>query len=278
MPTRHREIQHLESAEAGAPPGLARMLDLVAGEPLLQGHVVILTGAAGGIGRITAQMLGAAGASLVLVDLEERRLQDAVDSVAAKGPAPLIEAVDASDFAAFREVNRQTIRHFGAVHGLVNCAALWDPLPLHEITPEAWTRNITATLQTTLAGCQAVLPDMIERGTGSVVNFASTAGEYGSIRPAAHYAAAKGGVIGLTKSLAREAGPRGVRVNALSPGPIDTAALTARGGSHDEIGARTLFGRMGRPEEVAAACIFLLSDLSSFVTGHVLRVNGGALL
>jgi NAD(P)-dependent dehydrogenase (short-subunit alcohol dehydrogenase family) len=111
------------------------------------------------------------------------------------------------------------------------------------------------------------------------VNIASTAGEYGSVSPAAHYAAAKGGVIAMTKSLAREVSPHGVRVNAVSPGPIDTAAL---GAVSDEakarIGARTLFGRLGRPHEIAGACIYLLSPLSTFVTGHVLRVNGGSLL
>ena len=120
---------------------------------------------------------------------------------------------------------------------------------------------------------------MIARGRGSIVNFASTAGEYGSIRPAAHYAAAKGAVIALTKSLAREASPHGVRVNAISPGPTDTVALLAATPEQKAAaGARTLFGRLGRPEEIAAGCVYLFSDMSSFVTGTVLQVNGGSLL
>jgi len=111
------------------------------------------------------------------------------------------------------------------------------------------------------------------------VNFASTAGEYGSISPAAHYAAAKAGVIGLTKSLAREVSPCGVRVNALSPGPTDTVALGAATAEQKaQVGARTLLGRLGEPEEIAHGVLYLLGPLSTFVTGHVLRVNGGALL
>jgi NAD(P)-dependent dehydrogenase (short-subunit alcohol dehydrogenase family) len=120
---------------------------------------------------------------------------------------------------------------------------------------------------------------MIERRQGSIVNFASTSGEYGSITPAAHYAAAKGGVIALTKSLAREVGRYEIRVNAVSPGPIETLALGAVTAEEKAaVGARTLFGRLGRPEEIASACVFLLSPLASFITGHILRVNGGSLL
>jgi NAD(P)-dependent dehydrogenase (short-subunit alcohol dehydrogenase family) len=131
-----------------------------------------------------------------------------------------------------------------------------------------------------VAGCHAVLPGMLARGGGSIVNVASTAGEYGSISPAAHYAAAKGGVIGLTKSLAREAAIGNVRVNAVSPGPTETAATHAGIDPEQKaaVAARTLFNRLGRPEEIAAGCVFLLSPLSTFITGHVLRVNGGSLL
>jgi NAD(P)-dependent dehydrogenase (short-subunit alcohol dehydrogenase family) len=120
---------------------------------------------------------------------------------------------------------------------------------------------------------------MIPRGAGSIVNFASTAGEYGSISPGSHYAAAKGAVIAMTKSLAREVSPHGVRVNAVSPGPTDTVALGAATPEQKAAaGARTLFNRLGRPDEIAAACIYLLSGMSTFVTGTVLQVNGGSRL
>jgi NAD(P)-dependent dehydrogenase (short-subunit alcohol dehydrogenase family) len=249
----------------------------VGGTPLLTGMTVILTGAAGGIGATTARMLGAAGARVALTD----RFEDALGPVAAEaGSDAFAEAIDSSDRASFRAFVERVERRLGPIGGLVNCAGIWETGNFTELDEDAWQRVVTANLDTAVAGCQAVLPGMIERGSGSIVNFASTSGEYGAISPAAHYAVAKGGVIALTKTLAREAGPHQVRVNAVSPGPIGTPSLI--GGATPEqqaaVGARTLFGRLGRPDEIAAACVFLLSPLSTFVHGHVLRVNGGSLL
>jgi NAD(P)-dependent dehydrogenase (short-subunit alcohol dehydrogenase family) len=138
---------------------------------------------------------------------------------------------------------------------------------------------LTANLLSAIASCRAVLPGMLERARGAVVNFASTAGEYGSIRPSAVYAAAKGGVIAFTKSLAREVSPCNVRVNCISPGPIDTPALQAAS-PEDRVAtaARTLLGRIGTPRDIANGVLYLVSDESSFVTGTVLQVNGGSLL
>jgi NAD(P)-dependent dehydrogenase (short-subunit alcohol dehydrogenase family) len=156
---------------------------------------------------------------------------------------------------------------------------LWAPRPYEEIDDEAWLATLDGNLRTAFVACRTVLPGMVARGQGSVVNFASTAGEYGSISPAAHYAAAKGGVVAMTKSLAREVSPHGVRVNAVSPGPIDTVALGAATTEQKAaVGARTLFGRLGRPHEIAGACAFLVSPLSTFMTGTVVQVNGGSLL
>src|SRR5205814_4924335 len=154
--------------------------------------------------------------------------------------------------------------------GIVNCAGLWAPAPYEEVDERAFAETVDANLKTAFVSCRAVLPGMVERGSGSVVNFASTAGEYGSIRAAAHYAAAKGGVIALTKSLAREVSPAGVRVNAVSPGPTDTPALLAATAEQRAIaGSRTLFGRLGRPHEIAGACVFLLSPLLACAAGAV---------
>jgi NAD(P)-dependent dehydrogenase (short-subunit alcohol dehydrogenase family) len=264
---------------------------LAGGMPLLEGRTVILTGAGGGIGRAIARMLVSAGARVALTDLRQEPLDALAGELAqagaaegdgagrGDGPRLLTQAIDAADADAFAALHERTAAELGPVDGLVNCAGLFEKRAHDELDAAAWTRILTANLLTTAAGCQAVLPAMVARGGGSIVNVASTAGEYGSISPASHYAAAKGGVIGLTKSLAREAAPAQVRVNAVSPGPIDTDGLLAATPEQKAVaGSRTLLGRLGQPEEIAGACIFLLSPLSTFVTGHVLRVNGGALL
>lgn len=241
---------------------------------LLEGQTVILTGATGGIGSTIARMLVAAGARLAATDLDEARVSALCAELGAIG-----RALDVADWNAFEGFHSWVESELGPVDGIVNCAGLWAPKPWSEVTPESWAATVNGNLATAFSACRAVLPGMIARGAGSIVNFASTAGEYGSITPAAHYAAAKGGVIAMTKSLAREASPYGVRVNAISPGPTDTVALGAASAEQKAAAAaRTLFNRLGQPHEIAGGCVFLLSPLSTFVTGHVLRVNGGSLL
>jgi NAD(P)-dependent dehydrogenase (short-subunit alcohol dehydrogenase family) len=258
---------------------LEQTLHLAAGAPLLADRPIILTGATGGIGRTIARVLAAAGAQLVVADLSVEAVAGLESELQTDGRRILGRALDASDFDAFAALVDETEQAIGPVEGLVNCAGLWEPMDYEDVDAAAWERTVAANLTTAFAGCSAVLPRMVARGNGSVVNFASTAGEYGSISPAAHYAAAKGGVVAMTKSLAREVGPAGVRVNAISPGPIDTIALGAVTPEQKaKVGQRTLLNRLGRPEEIATGCLFLLCPLSSFVTGHVLRVNGGALL
>jgi NAD(P)-dependent dehydrogenase (short-subunit alcohol dehydrogenase family) len=245
-----------------------------AAERMLAGQTVILTGATGGIGATIARMLVAAGARLAVADLAEERVGELASELGCHG-----EAVDVSSWRAFAGFHERVEAALAPVDGLVNCAGLWAPRPYDEIDERAWAETLAGNLGTAFAACRTVLPAMVARGSGSVVNFASTAGEYGSIRPAAHYAAAKGGVIALTKSLAREVSPHGVRVNAVSPGPIDTPAFgAATTEQRAAANARTLFGRIGQPHEIAGACVFLLSPLATFMTGHVLRVNGGSLL
>ena len=241
---------------------------------LLDGRVVILTGATGGIGTTIARMLVAAGARVAVTDLADDRVSELASALDCFGAA-----ADVSSLESFGAFHAQAEATLGPTDGIVNCAGLWAPLPYEDVDEEAWAQTIAGNLATAFVTCRTVLPRMVERGAGSVVNFASTAGEYGSITPAAHYAAAKGGVVAMTKSLAREVSPHGVRVNAVSPGPIDTVALGAATPElKASVGARTLFGRLGRPHEIAGACVFLLSPLSTFMTGTVLQVNGGSLL
>ena len=246
---------------------------------LLEGLTVILTGATGGIGRRIASALATSGARVGVTDLSRDAVLTLTEELREAGFSAIGDGFDASsadDFDAFHE---RMMSELGEVDGLVNCAGLWEPKPFQEISTSDLARVMTANVTTAFVACRSVLPAMIARRRGSVVNFASTAGEYGSITPGAHYAAAKGAVIGLTKSLAREASPHNVRVNAISPGPVDTVALGAATPQQKaDVGARTLLGRLGEPDEIAAGCVYLLSPMSSFVTGHVLRINGGSLL
>jgi NAD(P)-dependent dehydrogenase (short-subunit alcohol dehydrogenase family) len=243
----------------------------------LAGQTIILTGAAGGIGRWISEALCAAGANPLLLDLPGDSLLALEQLV--HGTTAEVRAADVSDRDTVVELVRELERERGAIDGLVNCAGLWQVRAWHDIDDRAWENVLNANLKSAFVCCQTVLPGMVGRGGGAVVNFASTAGEYGSISPAAHYAAAKAAVIGLTKSLAREVGPYGVRVNAVSPGPTDTAALAVNTDEQKaKVEARTLLGRLGQPNEIADAVIYLVGPMSTFVTGHVLRVNGGALL
>jgi len=245
--------------------------------PLLAGMTVVLTGAAGGIGRHISRVLCEAGSNPILLDRPGETLTALTEAM--RDTTAEVYATDVTDRDEVRALVEQTERERGAIEAIVNCAGLWEVRNWDEIDDADWQAVVDANLKSAFVCCQAVLPGMVRRGRGSVVNFASTAGEYGSISPAARYAAAKAGVIGLVKSLAREVSPSGVRVNAISPGPTDTVALGANSAElKARVGSRTLLGRLGEPEEIAHAVLYLVGPMSTFVTGHVLRVNGGSLL
>jgi NAD(P)-dependent dehydrogenase (short-subunit alcohol dehydrogenase family) len=243
----------------------------------LKDRVVVVTGAAGLIGREVCQLLAAHGARLAVTDVNEEGLGTLLRDLSAD--ACWGRPVDAASLAGFTDFVAEATERTGVPDVLVNVAGLFRMEDFVSSEPAGWAEMISANLVTALVACRAVLPAMVAGGAGSIVNFASTAGEYGSIRPAAAYAAAKAGVIGFTKSLAREVSPSGVRVNAISPGPIDTPAFQAASPQERATAeARTLLGRMGQPADIAHGVLYLASDESAFVTGTVLQVNGGSLL
>jgi NAD(P)-dependent dehydrogenase (short-subunit alcohol dehydrogenase family) len=243
----------------------------------LDGRVAMVSGAAGGMGADIARALLEAGAAVSLSDVAPEPLA----AVAEDLPADRVLALtaDLSGLAGAEAWTAATLERFGRVDALVSVAGAWRIRPFLEADGDELDLMLAANLKTAFHAAQAVAPHMIERGSGSIVNFASTAGEYGSISPAAHYAAAKGAVIGFTKSLARELSPLGIRVNAVSPGPIDTPALAGgRPVDRERVARRTLLGRLGTPGDIAHAVLYLVGDGSTFGTGHVLGVNGGSLL
>lgn len=242
----------------------------------LADRVVMMSGAAAGMGAAIIDALAGAGARLSLTD----RAEDALSAMGARLPSDaLVMASDLSVPSGARRWAEATIERFGRIDALVSVAGAWQIRDFLDVEEAELDRMLAANLKTAFNAAQAVAPQMIAQGAGSIANFASTAGEYGSISPATHYAAAKGAVIAMTKSLARELSPRGVRVNVISPGPIDTAALAGgRPIDRQRVADRTLVGRLGTPADIAAAVLYLVGDGSTFVTGHVLGVNGGSFL
>jgi NAD(P)-dependent dehydrogenase (short-subunit alcohol dehydrogenase family) len=245
----------------------------------LRGKVALVTGAAGGIGRETARLLAEEGAAVAAADVRHDEAEATAATARQEGVAALAVAVDVTQEASVDAAVRAVEGTLGPVDVLVNSAGLYRVGGLEAVTPEAWDALLDVNLRGTFLVCRAVLPGMLERGRGSVVNLSSISGRTKATLAAPSYVASKAGVIGLTMSLAAQAAPRGVRVNAVAPGPADTDMV--RGLSPD-LQARLLttipMGRLATAREVAQAIVFLASDAAAFVTGETLNVNGGAFM
>ena len=213
-----------------------------------------MTGAAGGIGGASADALAAAGMAVARTDL------------------PL----DVADAVAVAGLVAQTEADLGPIEVLVNCAGYVEEMPLAELTDPEWNRMLRVHLGGTWHTCRAVAPGMAARGRGAIVNTSSELALCGA-ELHAHYCAAKGAIIGLTKSLALELGGRGVRVNAVAPGATDTALLTDTWRTPAYLASLPL-GRLSTAAEIAATVAFLASDAAAYVTGQVVSPNSGAVI
>lgn len=250
---------------------------MVAQPDQLEGEVALVTGAAGGIGPAVVRALLEAGSDVAMTDLTAHALEGASQTMGDRDV--LVVAGDAADSEFMRKELDAVEERYGPISILVNCVGAFRMQYFDDISDSEWNEVVSANLTTVFVACREAGARMKGHERGSIVNVASTAGEEGSFRPAAHYAAAKGGVIALTKTLARELASSGVRVNAVSPGPIDTPSLQATTDeARAEAASRTLIGRIGTPEEVANAVLYLVNPGAGYVTGEVLRVNGGSLL
>jgi 2-hydroxycyclohexanecarboxyl-CoA dehydrogenase len=241
----------------------------------LQGSVALVTGGASGIGAATSRRLAAEGARVVVADRDDEAAQKLAADIGGEAVA-----FDVTDLGGLRAAIGHVGAAFGPIDVLVNNAG-GDRAALFLDTDETtWDDVLAVNLTGVIACTHAVLPSMVDRRRGAIVNVASEAGRVGMVGGAV-YAAAKAGVIGFTKAIAREGARHGVRCNAVAPGPISTPLLD--GLAHDPLGARirqgmidaTVLGRCGEPDEVAAAIAYLASDDASFVTGHTLAVSGG---
>ncbi|BEU28545.1 SDR family NAD(P)-dependent oxidoreductase [Paraburkholderia sp. 22B1P] len=246
----------------------------------LSERVVIITGAASqqGIGFAAARRMATEGATVVLLDLDEDKVASAA---AALGNPHLGFACDVSDAEQCKVVARQVFAKFGRTDVLVNSAGVSQPKAALEIDAVDLARIFDVNVNGTFFMSQAVIPYMKRRSSGSIVCIGSVSAQRGGgIMGGAHYSASKGAVHSLAKSLARELAGTGIRVNAIAPGLIETGFIAGR---IDEVRraaviADTPLGRLGTADDVAKACLYLASDMSSYVTGIVLDVNGGLLI
>jgi NAD(P)-dependent dehydrogenase (short-subunit alcohol dehydrogenase family) len=236
----------------------------------LRGKVALVTGGGAGIGKATCLRFAAEGASVVVSDINEEAAKDVASAAAESGGSAIADRTDTSDEAQVKSAIDRTISEFGTIDVLVNNAGVGGGVP--------WDKMIAINLSGVYYGLLHGAEAMAQRGGGSIVNLSSMLGLIALPFPGAEsYVAAKHGVVGLTKQFANSYGRRGLRVNCINPGWIETAMTDpiAQAGAKEMMEQGAPLGRMGKPEEVAAVALFLASDEASFVTGASFVVDGG---
>lgn len=244
----------------------------------LKGKVILLTGAAGGIGRAAALAFAREGASVVLADVDETAGERVAAEVRDAGGEAWFFRVDVTDRQGVSQMVSEARYRYGRIDVLVNNAGITRDALLPNLTEDDWRRVLDVNLSGVLYCTQAAVPVMLEQGRGKIINTASVSGVYGNVGQT-NYAAAKAGVIGMTKTWAKELGPKGITVNAVAPGFIETE-MTAKVPEKvlAKIRERIPLRRLGKPEDVANVYVFLASDASDYLNGAVLHVDGGIAL
>ncbi len=245
--------------------------------------VAFITGGGGGIGGATARLLASDGIAVAVADVSPDLADETAATIGADGGRALAVRLDVTDRESVARAVRTVGEELGPVDRLVNAAGIFDWAAMEDIDDDAFEAMFRVHVFGMHAVCRAVVPGMVARGRGAVVNITSIHAIRGQAN-AVHYASAKGAILSYTKALAREKAPHGVRVNAVAPGPIDTPML--RGGMDEDEAERRFTervkiipaGRLGTPGEIASGIAFLLSPSASYLTGHVMTIDGGEVM
>lgn len=244
----------------------------------LANKVAVITGAGSGIGRETALLFAEEGAKVVVADINEKSGTEVVEEIRKKGGEAFFIRLDTTSSEQSRQMVRETVDRYNRIDVLINNAGIVQDALLTKMTEEQWDRVINVNLKGVFNCTRAVVDVMINEGKGVIINASSIVGIFGNVGQT-NYSAAKAGLIGMTKTLAKELGKKGVRVNAVAPGFISTP-MTSNVPENilDMMKEKTPLRRLGEPKDVAYAYLYLASDDAKFVSGIVLSVDGGLVL
>lgn len=245
-------------------------------------RVAVVTGGASGLGLAICHHLARQGSEIAVMDLNGDAAEQAATELEEQGTKAIALQVDVSDRSSVERAMDDTRANLGPIAILVTSAGIAPFEPFAEISVESWNRVIAVNLTGTFHCVQTAIPDMVDAGWGRIVTISSSSAQSGAPRMG-HYVASKGGVIALTRSLAREYGRNGITVNTIPPSSIETPMLSNARAAGDLPDIATLsasipVGRLGTPDDIAAACAFLCSDAAGYITGQVIGVNGGAVV
>ena len=242
----------------------------------LAGKIALLTGGAGAIGGAIGHALIAEGATVAIADRDPDAVQSLVAALRAAGGTALGVQADLTREADVATMIETVLQSSGRLDVLVNCLGIFQAVPLESLALEDWQRVLDVNLTGVFLCCKAALPVMRAQRSGRIINIASLAGQVGGLAAGANYSVSKAGVACLTKSVARALGNCGVTVNTINPGPVDSPMVDAWPPGQREIQLERIpLARLGRPEDIANAVVFLASDASALVTGSAVMADGG---